>query len=146
MKAKNFTKETINALGITDIKFPEFKIGDTINVATKIVEGGKERIQQFQGDVIAMHKKGASSTFIVRKISANSVAVERIFPFYSPKIDSISIVKRGKVRRAKLFYLRDRVGKAARVKERIVKKDRAAQEPEIPFVAEKVTERVTEVK
>jgi large subunit ribosomal protein L19 len=146
MKAKNLTKETINSLGIRETNYPNFEIGDTIAVATKIVEGGKERTQVFQGDVIAMHKKGASSTFIVRKIGANSVAVERIFPYYSPKIDSINVIKKGKVRRAKLFYLRDRVGKAGRVKERLVKKVKVAKE-DVPFVAKKsIKEPIAEVK
>jgi|GEM_PF-291667 len=86
--------------------------------SAKEKEGIKERLQSFEGDVIARHNHGASSTFTVRKIGAQGVAVERILPIYSPLVDSISIVKKGDVRRAKLFYVRDRVGKAARIKER----------------------------
>jgi large subunit ribosomal protein L19 len=120
MKANKLTKETIAQLGVVDRGFPIFNIGDTIAVAQKIKEGEKERIQMFEGDVIARSNNGISSTFTVRKIGANSVAVERIFPDYSPLVDSIKVVRRGQVRRAKLYYLRDRVGKAARVKEKIV--------------------------
>ncbi len=98
---------------------PPFKSGDTVNVHVKIREGNKERIQQFQGTVI--QRKNLSSngeTFTVRKIS-NGVGVERIFPLVSPNIDKIEIVRSGKVRRAKLFYLRGRQGKAARIKEKL---------------------------
>ncbi len=97
--------------------FPAFRAGDTIIVDYKIVEGDKSRIQQFRGDVIQIKGEGLTKTFTVRKIS-NSIGVERIFPMSSPNIDSISIVKHGKVRRSRLFYLRDRVGKKARIKER----------------------------
>lgn len=120
MKAARLTKETISGLGVAERKFPEFKVGDAIAVSLRITEGNKERIQVFEGDVIAMSKNGASSTFTVRKIGANSVAVERIFPFYSPSIESIKFIRHGDVRRAKLFYMRERIGKAARVKERVV--------------------------
>lgn len=123
MKAKNLTKETISSIGFVEKNYPDFKIGDNIIIATKVKEGSKERIQNFQGDVIAIHNNGVSSSFTVRKIAANSVGVERIFPYFSPVIESIQLVKRGKVRRAKLYYLRKRVGRAARIKEDIVKKD-----------------------
>jgi large subunit ribosomal protein L19 len=96
---------------------PEFKSGDTLIVSYKIIEGTKERIQNFQGVVIQRRGEGATETFTVRKIS-NGVGVERIFPVNSPFISSVSVVKRGKVRRARLFYLRDMQGKAARIKER----------------------------
>jgi large subunit ribosomal protein L19 len=119
MKAKKFTKETIAQLAVYERNFPAFEIGDCVGVSQRIKEGDKERLQVFEGDVIAMHKNGASSTFIVRKIAANNVAVERIFPYYSPLIDSITLVRKADVRRAKLYYLRDRVGKAARVKEKV---------------------------
>ena len=122
MKAQKYTKETILDLGMYDRNFPNFSIGDAIAVSQRIKEGDRERVQVFEGDVIAIHKNGASSTFIVRRIGANSVAVERIFPFYSPKIDSIRFVRRGKSRRAKLYYMRDRIGKAARVKEKVLTK------------------------
>ena len=100
----------------------ESDIGDTIAVSQRIKEGNKERIQIFQGDVIAMHQKGSSSTFTVRKIGANSISVERIYPFHATFIDSVKVVRKGDVRRAKLYYIRDRVGKAARIKEKIVKR------------------------
>jgi large subunit ribosomal protein L19 len=119
MKAKKYTRETIRDIGTEDRGFPVFAIGDTIAVSQRIKEGDKERIQVFEGDVIAIHKRGISSTFTIRKIGANSVAVERIFPFYSPKIDSIRFVRKGQVRRAKLYYIRERVGKAARVTEKV---------------------------
>ena len=95
---------------------PDFGIGDTVRVHYRITEGNRERIQVFQGVVI--RRQGASSreTFTVRKISFN-VGVERTFPVHSPKIDHIEVTRRGKVRRAKLYYLRDKVGKAAKIKE-----------------------------
>ncbi len=120
MRAKNYTKETILQVGIIDRGFPTFDVGDTIGVMLKIKEGEKERLQLFQGDVIAMSQNGIATSFTVRKIGAGSVAVERIFPFYSPLIDSIKFIRRGRVRRAKLYYLRDRVGRAARVEERVL--------------------------
>lgn len=125
MKAQGFTKETINSFGMYDRNFPQLCIGDIIAVSQWVVEeGNKKRIQIFEGNLIAQHKKGASTTFTVRKISANGVSVEKIFPLYSPMIDSIKVVMKAQVRRAKLYYLRDRVGKAARVKEKIEKKKR----------------------
>jgi len=96
---------------------PAFKAGDTIIVSYKIKEGNKERIQQFQGVVLQRRSSGIKETFTIRKMSGN-VGVERIIPVCSPFIDSIKIVKRGKVRRARLFYLRGLTGKAARIKER----------------------------
>lgn len=99
------------------IEHPEFNIGDTIKVYYKIKEGSKERIQVFQGIVIQIRGMQISKTFTVRKIS-NGVAVERIFPYYSPNIQKIETVRHGRVRRAKLFYLRRVKGKAARVKEK----------------------------
>ncbi len=96
---------------------PEFKAGDSITVSYKIIEGAKERIQDFKGDVLQIRGEGAGKTFTVRKIS-NGVGVERIFPFSSPNIVEIKVLKKGKVRRAKLFYLRDLVGKKAKIKER----------------------------
>lgn len=96
---------------------PEFKAGDNISVNYKIIEGNKERIQAFRGDVIQRNGSGLTQTFTVRKIS-NGVGVERIFPLYSPNIDSIEVHKVGRVRRAKIFYLRGLKGKAARIKEK----------------------------
>lgn len=98
-------------------EMPEFNAGDNITVNYKIVEGTKERIQSFKGDVIKRQGQGATQTFTVRKIS-DGIGVERVFPFYSPHIDSIVVNKRGRVRRAKLYYLRERFGKAARIKEK----------------------------
>jgi len=101
------------------VNITEFKPGDTINVHVKISEGNKERIQQFQGVVVYRRGFGTNGeSFSVRKIS-NGVGVERIFPLLSPSIDKIEFVKAGKVRRAKLYYLRGRQGKSARIKERI---------------------------
>jgi large subunit ribosomal protein L19 len=97
--------------------FPDFKAGDSIIVSYKIIEGAKERIQDFRGDVIQIKNSGAGKTFTVRKIS-NGVGVERIFPFSSPHIVEIKLLKQGRVRRAKLFYLRDLVGKKAKIKEK----------------------------
>ena len=96
---------------------PDFAAGDTITVSYKIVEGTKERIQQYQGVVLQRKGNGTSQTFTVRKIS-NGVGVERIFPLLSPKIDKIVVDKRGIVRRARIFYLRDIAGKKARIEEK----------------------------
>ncbi|HOQ09151.1 MAG TPA: 50S ribosomal protein L19 [Syntrophomonadaceae bacterium] len=96
---------------------PRFGPGDSIKVHVKVVEGGRERIQVFEGTVIKIRGAGLSQTFTVRRISYG-VAVERTFPMHSPKIAKIEVVRRGKVRRARLFYLRDKVGKKARVKEK----------------------------
>ena len=98
-----------------------FRIGDTIKVHFKIIEGKTERIQIYEGLVIALNNTGINRTVTVRKISYG-VGVERIFPIHSPKIEKIEVSRRGKVRRAKLYYIRDRVGKAAKVKELIRKK------------------------
>ena len=98
--------------------FPDFKPGDTINVHVKIKEGNKERIQQFQGTVIQRRGSGNGESFTVRKVS-NGIGVERIFPTGSPSIDKIEVLKKGKVRRAKLYYMKGRHGKAARIKEKI---------------------------
>ncbi|MCH8015492.1 MAG: 50S ribosomal protein L19 [Acidobacteria bacterium] len=100
-----------------DRKMSEFRSGDTVRVNVKITEGDKSRIQVFEGVVIAIKRNGLSSTFTVRKVSVG-YGVERIFPLYSPTIQTIEVIKRGRVRRAKLYYLRERKGKAARIKER----------------------------
>lgn len=97
--------------------YPKFKAGDNITVNYKIIEGAKERIQSFKGDVLKQQGTGATATFTVRKIS-DGVGVERAFPFFSPNIESIIVNKAGSVRRAKLYYQRDRSGKSARIKEK----------------------------
>ena len=98
-------------------EFPKFKAGDNVTVNYKIVEGGKERIQSFRGDVIKRQGTAQTATFTVRKIS-DSIGVERTFPIYSPNIDSIEVNKSGRVRRAKLFFQRSRSGKSARIQEK----------------------------
>jgi large subunit ribosomal protein L19 len=95
---------------------PQFTPGDTVAVHIKVIEGNKERIQVFSGVCIKYHKNGINSTITVRKVS-NGVGVERIFPLHSPRIEKIEVVRKGKVRRAKLYYLRNLQGKAARIKE-----------------------------
>ncbi len=103
---------------LTQVKdFPKFKAGDNVTVNYKIIEGSKERIQSFKGDVIKRQGQGGTATFTERKIS-DGVGVERTFPFASPNVDSIILNKAGKVRKAKLFYLRSRSGKSARIKEK----------------------------
>ncbi len=96
---------------------PAFRAGDTVRVHVRVVEGNKERIQMFQGVVIARRGGGTRESFTVRKISS-SIGVERVFPLHSPVIDKIEVMRRGKVRRAKLYYLRNLRGKAARIEER----------------------------
>ncbi|MGH7916984.1 MAG: 50S ribosomal protein L19 [Candidatus Binataceae bacterium] len=93
---------------------PEFRVGDTVRLQVKVVEGEKERIQSFEGIVIRMNRGGSRATFTVRKISYG-IGVERIFPLHSPRIDRIQVLSHGRVRRARLYYLRERSGKAARV-------------------------------
>lgn len=97
---------------------PSFSVGDTVKVHVKIKEGDKSRIQVFEGTVIAKKHGGISETFTVRRV-AHGCGIERVFPLHSPVVDKVEIVRYGKVRRAKLYYLRDRVGKAAKVKEQI---------------------------
>ena len=98
-------------------EIPAFRAGDTVRVGVRIKEGDKERVQNFEGVCISLRGQGTGKTFTVRKMGANSVGVERIFPLYSDSIESIEVVRRGRVRRAKLFYLRGLRGKAARIKE-----------------------------
>ena len=105
------------AFAVETKELPEFKAGDTVTVTYKIKEENKERLQKYRGVVIQRKGTGATETFTVRKIS-NGIGVERIFPLFSPFIDSIEINKRGKVRRARIFYLRNLTGKKARIKER----------------------------
>jgi len=109
--------ENFEKAQLAEKTIPDFRAGDTIRVAVRIKEGSKERIQNYEGVCIAIRGEGTGRTFNVRKIGANSVGVERIFPLYSESIDSIEVLRRGRIRRAKLFYLRDRKGKSARIKE-----------------------------
>lgn len=95
---------------------PDFRAGDTVRVYVKVIEGNKERIQPFEGVVITKRNEGLKSTFTVRKIS-HSIGVERSFMLHSPRIDRVEVLRHGSVRRAKLYYLRDKVGRAARIKE-----------------------------
>lgn len=97
---------------------PDFAPGDTVRVHVRVVEGNRERVQVFEGYVLRRQGGGIRETFTVRKISFNGIGVERTFPVHAPVIDHIEVVRRGKVRRAKLYYLRDRVGKKAKIKER----------------------------
>ena len=107
-----FTNEQLKS------EVPVIRIGDTIRVHNKIKEGARERIQLFEGTVIAKHGGGISETFTVRRISYG-VGVEKTFPIHSPNVEKVDVIRVGKVRRAKLYYLRDRVGKASKVKEKI---------------------------
>ncbi len=109
---KAFTNEQLK----TDA--PKFNVGDTVRVYNKIVEGTRERTQLYEGTVIAKRNGGISETFTVRRISYG-VGVEKTFPLHSPRVEKVEVIRTGKVRRAKLYYLRDRVGKAAKVKEKI---------------------------
>ncbi len=109
-------KEAIDAL-TSDRPVPEFRPGDTLRVGVKVVEGERSRVQNFEGVCIARSNKGVGSSFTVRKISFGE-GVERVFPLYSPAIENIEVVRRGIVRRAKLYYLRGRTGKSARIAER----------------------------
>ena len=119
-------REAIDAL-TADKPVPEFRPGDTLRVGVKVVEGERTRIQNFEGVCIARANKGLGSSFTVRKISFGE-GVERVFPLYSPIIEKIEVVRRGAVRRAKLYYLRGRTGKAARIAERRdVRRDATAE-------------------
>ncbi|MBQ4037462.1 MAG: 50S ribosomal protein L19 [Clostridia bacterium] len=109
---KAFTNEQLKK------EVPQFNVGDTVRVHNKIVEGTRERIQLFEGTVIAKKNGGISETFTVRRVSYG-VGVEKTFPLHSPRVEKVEVIRAGKVRRAKLYYLRDRVGKAAKVKELI---------------------------
>jgi large subunit ribosomal protein L19 len=109
-------QEQIDRLG-AERGIPEFRPGDTLRVNVKVIEGSRERVQAFEGVCIARRNRGINSSFTVRKISYGE-GVERVFPLYSPRLESIDVVRRGRVRRAKLYYLRGRTGKAARITER----------------------------
>ena len=134
-------KDQMNKIGLQR-SIPEFSAGDTIKVDVKIIEGDKERIQAFEGLCIARSGGGLNESFTVRKISYGE-GVERIFPIFSPKISGITVLKKGKVRRAKLYYLRDRRGKSARIVEKIqvTKKNNKpkVEKPQVKEVSEETT-------
>ena len=112
---ENLGKEYLNK------ELPELNPGDTVRVSVRIIEGNKERTQAFEGTVIKKHSAGVNKTITVRKIF-QGVGVERVFPVYSPRIEKITVIRRGDVKRAKLYYLRERSGKATRIREKIEKK------------------------
>lgn len=114
--------DSIESSQMKDNDFESFRIGDTVKVYFRIVEGKSDRVQIMEGVVIAKKNSGLSRTFMVRKISYG-VGVERIFPLHSPRVEKVEVIRRGKVRRAKLYFLRDRVGKSARIKEKIVRRE-----------------------
>ena len=114
---KNKYVQTVESSQIRD-DLPEFSPGDTVTVQVRVVEGSKERLQPFEGKVLSIKKRGLGSSFIVRKIS-NGVGVERTFQTHSPIISSVEVKRRGDVRQAKLFYLRERTGRSARIKEKL---------------------------
>jgi len=125
MKANFLTKETILNYGITDRGFPNFNVGDTIEVTQIIREAGKERTQLFEGTVLKIMNHGIASNFTIRRIGANGIGVEKILPYHAQTISAIRLIKQGKVRRADIGYIRERLGKAARVEEKIVSKAKA---------------------
>ena len=114
---KNKYIAAFEAAQVTEKNIPMFKAGDTIRLGVEIKEGVKTRVQNFEGIVIALKGEGVSNTFTIRKISANGVGVERIFPLYSDSLKTIEVLRRGRVRRAKLHFLRGLKGKAAKIKE-----------------------------
>ena len=114
---KNKYLESFEQAQIASKSIPAFRAGDSLKVAVKIKEGDKSRIQNFEGVWIAVRGEGAGKTFTVSKVGANNIGVERIFPFYTDSIESVAVTRRGKVRRAKLYFLRTRSGKSARIEE-----------------------------
>lgn len=121
---ENLEAEQMEKL-VAERPISEFQPGDTLRVSVKVVEGTRERVQAFEGVCIARKNAGINSSFTVRKISYGE-GVERVFPLYSPRIEGIEVVRTGDVRRAKLYYLRDRRGKSARIAERVVRRDKDA--------------------
>lgn len=114
---KNRYIASFEAAQIASIEIPQFRAGDTLRLGVEIKEGEKKRVQTFEGVVIGRSGNGVDATFTIRKLGANNIGVERIFPLYSESLKSIDVIRRGKVRRAKLNYLRALKGKAARIKE-----------------------------
>jgi large subunit ribosomal protein L19 len=114
---KNRYIASFEAAQLASKEIPQFKAGDTLKLGVEIKEGNKTRVQAFEGVVIARHGEGTAATFTIRKIGANNVGVERIFPLYSESLKEINVLRRGRVRRAKLHYLRGLTGKKAKIKE-----------------------------
>lgn len=114
------SQQILDELAARQLKsnIPEFRVGDTVRVGVKVVEGNRERVQEFEGVVIRRRSGGINENFTVRRIASHGIGVERTFLLHAPRLDSVKVVRRGKVRRAKLYYLRGRTGKAARIKER----------------------------
>lgn len=114
------SQQIIDAIEQRQLKasLPEFRVGDTVRVGVRVVEGSRERVQDFEGVVIRRRSGGINANFTVRRIASHGVGVERTFLVHAPRVEAISVVRRGKVRRARLFYLRGLTGKAARIKER----------------------------
>jgi large subunit ribosomal protein L19 len=110
--------ESLNRQLEPNPNIPELRPGDTVRVHARIVEGDRERVQVFQGTVIRLHDRGAGANFTVRRIASHGVGVERTFLFHSPRVERVEVTRRARVRRAKLYYLRDRRGKAARLREK----------------------------
>ena len=121
----NFIEKLENGeIGKSELSIPEFASGDTVKVSVNVIEGERKRVQAFEGVVLGKRNRGLNSSFIVRKISSG-IGVERTFQLYSPLISNIEVVRRGDVRRSKLFYLRERSGKSARIKEKLPGKVKA---------------------
>lgn len=114
---KNRIIESFEAAQLASKSVPSFKAGDTLRLGVEIKEGNKTRVQAFEGVVIGKHGNGVDATFTIRKIGANSIGVERIFPLYSDSLKEVTLLRSGKVRRAKLNYLKSRTGKAAKIQE-----------------------------
>jgi large subunit ribosomal protein L19 len=133
----------MNVASLIEIKtnpnIPDIAPGDTVRVSTKVVEGGKERLQPFQGVVIKLKRGGIGASFTVRRI-AYGVGVERTFPLHSPRVEKVEVIRHGKVRRAKLYYLRGRSGKAARIKERRVDREKKLAQAQLEPEPEQVPE------
>jgi len=152
-KENNMVSETTENLSASNLikefeseqlkkELPEIYVGDTVKVGVKITEGNKERVQAFEGICIARSNRGFNSTFTVRKVS-HGEGVERVFPLYSPMLESIKLIRRGKVKRSKLYYLRQRSGKSARIAEKkdfIKKKPQASKVVDAPASSEEVKE------
>jgi len=126
-------------------KVSKFDVGDTVKVMVKVVEGTRERLQAFEGIVIARKNGGVRETFTVRRVSFG-VGIERVFPVHSPRIDRIEVLRKGKVRRAKLYYLRDLSGKAAKIEEKIVAVKKEDKKPAKSKPAAKKTNEAAEIK